>query len=186
MTYRVSRMRANGSRISEARDTGSSTPSQTHTSTAAPFPWAWERFWAVDRVSTRWSGLAVTRATGTSLPQKRETQGGAMNRFLIFIAASRTGRVHPIQDIAEMVDRYLSSRCTIRSRRFKPCLKEYTRLGFRSLRIKTDALWRLMAAHPLLTCAFAMESVNPFSVRMSSHTWTDQASRCYLMHWLLG
>ena len=53
MTYQVSRMRANGSRISEARDTGSSTPSRTHTSTAAPFPWAWERFWAADRASTR-------------------------------------------------------------------------------------------------------------------------------------
>ena len=49
----VSRMRANGSRISEARDTGSSRPSRTHTSTAAPFPWAWGRFWAADRASTR-------------------------------------------------------------------------------------------------------------------------------------
>src|SRR5215831_3000123 len=92
-----------------------------------------------------------------------------MNRCLIFIAASRIGRVHPIQNIAELADQYLSSRCTIRSRRFKPCLREYTRLGFRSLRIKTDALWRPMAAHPLLTCAFAMEDANPFSVRMSSH-----------------
>src|SRR5215475_876774 len=186
MKYQVSRMRANGSRISEARDTGSSKPSRTHTSMAAPFPWAWERFWAADRASTRWSGLAVTRATGTSLHQKRGTQLGAMNRFLISIAASRIGRVYQIQNIAELADRCLSSRCTIRSRRFKPCLREYIRLGFRSLRNKTDALWRPMAAHPLLTCAFAMENANLFSVRTSSRAWTSQTSRCSLTRWLLG
>src|SRR5215471_8025866 len=137
MTYQVSRTRANGSRISEAKDTGSSRQSRTHTSAAALLPWAWERFWAVDQVSTRWSGRAVTRATGTSLPQKPGTQRGAMNRFLIFIAASRTGMGYPIQGIAEPVDRYLSSRCTIRHRPFEPCLREYARLGFRSLKIKT-------------------------------------------------
>src|SRR5215475_10700354 len=109
-----------------------------------------------------------------------------MNRFLIFIAASRTGRVHPIQDIAELADRYSSSRCTIQSRPLEPCLREYTRLGFRSLRIKTDASWRPMAAHPLLTCAFAMENANPFSVRMYFPSWTSQTSRYSLTRWLLG
>src|SRR5262252_3959993 len=139
MTYQLSRMRANGSRISEARDTGSSKPSRTHTSMAAPFPSAWERFWAADLASTRWSGLAVTRVTGTSLHQKRGTQRGPMNRFLIFIAASRTGTEHPIQGTAESADRYLSSRCKIRPRPFEPCLRQYALLGFRYLKIKTVA-----------------------------------------------
>src|SRR5262249_11894613 len=124
MTYQVSRMRANGSRISEARDTGSSKPSRTHTLTAAPFPWAWERFWAADRASTQCSGLAVTRATGISLHQKQGTQRGAMNQFLVFIAASRTGMGHPIQDIAEPADRYLSSGCRIQTRPLEACLRE--------------------------------------------------------------
>src|SRR5215471_9082873 len=155
MTYQVSRTRANGSRISEAKDTGSSRQSRTHTSTAALLPWAWERFWAVDQVSTRWSGRVVTRATGTSLPQKRGTQRGAMNRFLIFIAASRTGRVHPIQDIVELADRYMSSRCSaIRTQPFKRCLLEYALWGFRFLKIKTAASWRATVVHPLPTCAF--------------------------------
>src|SRR5215471_2487662 len=180
-------MRANGSQISEAKDTGSSRQSRTHTSTAALLPWAWERFWAVDQVSTRWSGLAVTRATGTTLHQKRRTQRGAMNRFLIFIAASRTGRVHPIQNIAEPADRYLFSRCSaIQTQPVKPCLVEYGRLGFRSLRIKTDESWRPMAAHPLLTCSYATENANPFSVRTSSGGCTSQTSRCSLARWLHG
>src|SRR5215813_4084224 len=143
MTYQLSRMQANGSRISEARDTGSSKPSRTHTSTAAPFPWAWERYWAADPASTRWSGLAVTRATGTSLHQKQGTLRGATNRCLIFIAASRTGRGHLIQDIAEPADRYLSSRCRIRTRPLQPCLREYARLGFRFLKIKTAGSCRV-------------------------------------------
>src|SRR5262249_50061384 len=109
-----------------------------------------------------------------------------MNRYLIFIAASRIGRVHPIQNIAELADRYLSSQCTIRSRRFKPCLREYAPLGFQSLRIKTDASWRPMAVHPWLTCALAMENGNPFFERMSSRTWISQTSRCSLTLWLLG
>src|SRR5215469_12924861 len=186
MTYRVSRMRANGSRISEARDTGSSTRSPTHTSTAAPFPWAWERFWAVDRASTRWSGLAVTRATGTSLHQKRRTQRGATNRSLIFIAASRTGMGHPIQDIAEPADRYLSSRYRIRTRPLQPCLREYAHLGSRLLKIKTAGSWRPMVAHLLPTCAFATENANLSSVRMFSATWISQISRCSLTRWLRG
>src|SRR5215469_5893375 len=110
-----------------------------------------------------------------------------MNRFLIFIAALRTGRGHPIQHIAELADRYLFSRCSATQiQPFKLCLMEYARLGFRSLRIKTDALWRPMAAHPLLTCAFAMENANPFSVRTCSCAWTSQTSRCYLTRWLHG
>src|SRR5499433_75420 len=186
MTYQLSRMRANGSRISEARDTGSSKPSRTHTSMAAPFPWAWERCWAADPASTRWSGLAVTRATGTSLHQKQGTLRGAMNRCLIFIAASKTGRGHLIQDIAEPADRYLSSRCRIRTRLLQPCLREYARLEFRFLKIKTAGLWRQMVAHPFPTCVFAMGNANLFSVRMSSLTWTGQTSRCSPTRWLLG
>src|SRR5262250_2044691 len=98
-----------------------------------------------------------------------------MNQYLIFIAASRTGRAHPSQNIAEPADRYLFSRCSaIQTQPFKRCLVEYGRLGFRSLRIKTAESWRPMAAHPLLTCAFAMENANPFSVRTSSRAWTSQ------------
>src|SRR5262249_42129977 len=96
-----------------------------------------ERFWAADPASTRWSGLAVTRATGTSLPQKQGTLGGAMNRRLIFIAASRTGKGHRIQNIVEPADQYLSNRCRIRTRLLQPCLRQYARLGFRFLKIKT-------------------------------------------------
>ena len=59
------------------------------------------------------------------------------NRFLIYIAASRTGRGHPIQDIAEAAVRYLFSRCRIRTRPLQPYLREYARLVFRSLKIKT-------------------------------------------------
>src|SRR5262245_33672476 len=109
-----------------------------------------------------------------------------MNRFLIFIAALRTGTEHPIQGTAEPADRYLSSRCKIRPRPFEPCLRQDALLGFRSLKIKTAALWRPMEAHPLPTCAFAMENANPFSVRMSSRAWTSQTSRCFLTRWLLG
>src|SRR5215467_1810200 len=110
-----------------------------------------------------------------------------MNRSLIFIAASRTGMECPIQDIAEPADRYLSSHCsTIRLQPFEPCLREYARLGFPSLKIKTAASWRPMVGHPLPTCAFAMEDANPFSVHMCSPTWTSQTSRCSLMRWLLG
>src|SRR5215469_15815876 len=137
MMYQVSRIHANGSRISEARDIGSSKPSRTPTSTTALFPWAWERFWAADRASTRWSGLAVTRATGTSSRQKQGTRRGAMNPCLIVIATSRTGRGRLILDIAEAADRYLFSRCRIRTRPLQPYLREYARLVFRSLKIKT-------------------------------------------------
>src|SRR5215472_14831644 len=184
MTYQLSRMQANGSRISEARDTGSSKPSRTHTSTAAPFPWAWERYWAADPASTRWSGLAVTRATGTSLHQKQGTRRGAMNRCLIFIAASRTGRGHLIQDIAEPADRYSSSRYRIRTRPLQPCLREYAHLGSRLLKIKTAGSWRPMVAHLLPTCSCATENANLSSVRMFSATWTSQTSPCFPMHWL--
>src|SRR5262249_16961480 len=118
-------MRANGSRISAARDTGRFKPSRTHTSMAAPFPWAWGKGWAADPASTRWSGLAVTRATGTALHQKQGTLRGAMHRCLIFIAVSKIGRGHLIQDIAEPADRYLSSRCRIRTRPLQPCLRAY-------------------------------------------------------------
>jgi len=55
-----------------------------------------------------------------------------------------------------------------------PSVTEYARLGFRSLKIKKAASWRPMVAHPLPTCAFATENANPFSVRMSSLTWTSQ------------
>src|SRR5262245_4858031 len=109
-----------------------------------------------------------------------------MDQCLISIAASRTGRGHPIQDIAELADRYLSSRCTIRSCPFEPCLREYAHLEFRSLKIKTDASWRPTVAHPLPTCAFAMEDANPFSVRTCSRAWTSQISRSSLTRWLLG
>src|SRR5215471_6929055 len=186
MTYQLSRMQANGSRISEARDTGSSKPSRTHTSTAAPFPWAWERYWAVDPASTRWSGLAVTRATGTSLHQKQGTLRGATNRCLIFIAASKIGRGHLIQDIAEPGDPYLSSRCRIRTQPLQLCLREYARLGFRFLKIKTAGSWRRRVAHPFPTCVFAMGNANLFSVRTSFLTWTGQTSRCFPTRWLLG
>src|SRR5215469_11598437 len=85
-----------------------------------------------------------------------------MNRFLIFIAASRTGRVHPIQDIVELADRYMSSRCSaIRTQPFKRCLLEYALWGFRFLKIKTAASWRATVVHPLPTCAFAMENAKP-------------------------
>src|SRR5262249_15188173 len=112
-------------------------------------------------------------------------QRGAMNRFLIFIAASRTGMVHPIQNIAEPADRYLFSRCgAIQTQPLKRCLVEYGRLGFRSLRIKTDESWRPMEAHRLPICAFAMENANLFSVHTSSGAWTSQTSRCSLTRWL--
>src|SRR5215467_4041726 len=109
-----------------------------------------------------------------------------MNQCLIFIAASRTGRGHPIQDIAEPADRYLSSRCKIRIRPLQPCLREYAHLGSRLLKIKTAGSWRPMVAHLLPTCAFATENANLSSVRMFSPTWTVQTSRCSPTRWLLG
>src|SRR5262245_63557003 len=134
---------------------------------AAQFPWAWERCWAADPASTRWSGLAVTRATGISLHQKPGTLRGAMNRCLIFIAASKTGRGHLIQDIAEPADRYLSSRCRIRTRPLQPCLREYARLGFRFLKIKTRSEEHTSELQSLrhLVCRLLLEKKNDRSNR---------------------
>src|SRR5215472_16992099 len=112
------------------------------------------------------------------------TRRGDMNRCLIFIAASRTGRGHPIQDIAEPADRYSSSRYRIRTRPLQPCLRKYAQLGSRLLKIKTAGSWRPMVAHLLPTCACATENANLSSVRMFSATWTSQTSPCSPMHWL--
>src|SRR5262249_23223177 len=91
-----------------------------------------------------------------------------------------------IRDIAEPADRYLSSRSRIRTRPLQPCLRKYVRLGFRSLKIKTAGSWRRTVAHPFPTCLFVMGNANPFSVRMSSLTWTGQTSRCSPTRWLLS
>src|SRR5262249_51988673 len=105
-TYQVSPTRASGRRTLEVKDIGSSRPSRAIGSTGGPFLLVWERCWAADPASTRCSGLAATRATGTSLHQKQGTLRGGMQRCLIFIAASKTGRGRLIQDIAEPADRY--------------------------------------------------------------------------------
>src|SRR5215471_795274 len=121
-------------------------------------------------------GLLCIRNWGPSV--------GAMNRCLILIAASRTGKGHPIQDIAEPADRYSSSRYRIRTRPLQPCLREYAHLGSRLLKIKTAGSWRPMVAHLLPTCACATENANLSSVRMFSATWTSQTSPCSPMRWL--